>query len=195
MYINKNATFAYFTASVKETGANSSIIVKTAQIGTITYDNGTELKLDNAMPGAEQTKTFTIASDPQSTSDVAYTVSWDAVDNKFVNQNELVYSLTSSTSVPGTSTGTRITDISNKKVPSTNETIGSGTLGAGETHSYTLTVHFSETGSEQNDNQGKSFTGKIKVSTGDDNNGPFYNNSNKSGVSEKPSTDNTAVTE
>ena len=34
------ATFAYFTASVAGNDTASSVVVKTAQIGTITYTNG-----------------------------------------------------------------------------------------------------------------------------------------------------------
>ena len=39
------ATFAYFTAKVSGNDTASSVIVNTASLGTITYTNGTELKL------------------------------------------------------------------------------------------------------------------------------------------------------
>ena len=58
----------------------------------------------------------------------------------------------------------------------------------GETHSYHLTLKFLETYSDQNSNQGKTFTGKIQVTTGDDTtNEYYYNSANPSGTTEEPS--------
>ncbi len=178
------ATFAYFTASVSGNDEASSVIVKTAQIGTITYENGTELKLDNAMPGADSdTMTFTIASDASSTSPVAYTIYWDTVTNGFNPTTDLVYTLTGDGASKG---GQLVTNKTNEVAPTTKTTIGSGTIAPSETHTYQLKLHFKETGSEQNSNQGKSFTGRIQVSTADSGE-TYYNASNTSGTTEKPS--------
>ena len=176
------ATFAYFTASVAGNDTASSVVVKTAQIGTITYTNGNEVKLDNAYPGAtSETKTFTVAADTSATANVNYSLNWTNVTNGFVNKEDLVYTLTGANSDASNTTTTLVTK-TNEVAPSTNTLIGSSVLKPGETHTYSLTVKFKETGSDQNANQSKSFTGKIEVSTGD-----YYNDANQSGTTTAPS--------
>lgn len=176
------ATFAYFTASVAGNDTASSVVVKTAQIGTITYTNGNEVKLDNAYPGAtSETKTFTVAADTSATADVNYSLNWTNVTNGFVNKEDLVYTLTGANSDASNTTTTLVTK-TNEVAPSANTLIGSSVLKPGETHTYSLTVKFKETGSDQNANQSKSFTGKIEVSTGD-----YYNDANQSGTTTAPS--------
>lgn len=175
------ATFAYFTASVAGNDTASSVVVKTAQIGTITYTNGNEVKLDNAYPGAtSETKTFTVAADTSATANVNYSLNWTNVTNGFVNKEDLVYTLTGTNS--DTANTTTLVTKTNEVAPSANTLIGSSVLKPGETHTYSLTVNFKETGSDQNANQGKSFTGKIEVSTGD-----YYNDANQSGTTTAPS--------
>ncbi len=179
------ATFAYFTASVAGNDTASSVVVKTAQIGTITYTNGNEVKLENAYPGAtSETKTFTVAADSSATANVNYSLNWTNVTNGFVNKEDLVYTLTGANSDASNTTTTLVTK-TNEVAPSANTLIGSSVLKPGETHTYSLTVKFKETGSDQNANQSKSFTGKIEVFTGD-NGETYYNDANKSGTSEKP---------
>lgn len=176
------ATFAYFTASVAGNDTASSVVVKTAQIGTITYTNGNEVKLDNAYPGAtSETKTFTVAADTSATANVNYSLNWTNVTNGFVNKEDLVYTLTGASSDASNTTTTLVTK-TNEVAPSANTLIGSSVLKPGETHTYSLTVKFKETGSDQNANQGKAFTGKIEVSTGD-----YYNDANQSGTTTAPS--------
>ena len=176
------ATFAYFTASVAGNDTASSVVVKTAQIGTITYTNGNEVKLENAYPGAtSETKTFTVAADSSATANVNYSLNWTNVTNGFVNKEDLVYTLTGANSDASNTTTTLVTK-TNEVAPSANTLIGSSVLKPGETHTYSLTVKFKETGSDQNANQSKSFTGKIEVSTGD-----YYNDANQSGTTTAPS--------
>ena len=176
------ATFAYFTASVAGNDTASSVVVKTAQIGTITYTNGNEVKLENAYPGAtSETKTFTVAADASATANVNYSLNWTNVTNGFVNKEDLVYTLTA-VSDKSENPGIMISDKSDFTAPESDTLIGNGTLKPGETHSYSLIVTFKETGSDQNANQGKAFTGKIEVSTGD-----YYNDANQSGTTTAPS--------
>ena len=177
------ATFAYFTASVKTDGDPQSVIVKTATIGTITYKDGDVINLQNALPGDSDSKDFTIESGEGSTQNVNYSIEWDSVDfkNEFSstveNVPELYYSLTcTGSNKPATKEMT--------PVPESAGPIATGTLGPGESQTCTLKVLFRETGSTQDSNQGKSFTGKIKVTTGDS---AYYNNSNTSGTNTQPS--------
>ena len=128
------ATFAYFTASVAGNDTASSVVVKTAQIGTITYTNGNEVKLENAYPGAtSETKTFTVAADASATANVNYSLNWTNVTNGFVNKEDLVYTLTGANSDASNTTTTLVTK-TNEVAPSANTLIGSSVLKPGETH-------------------------------------------------------------
>ncbi len=183
------ATFAYFTASVTGNGDASSVIVKTAQIGTITYTNGQDLKLENALPGqSSEEKTFTIAS-TDSNVPVNYSLRWTNITNEISN-DELVYTLTGKHKT-GEQTGTLVSNKTDEAAPATGQyaTIeGTGTLMPGETHEYTLKVTFKETYSDQSSNQDKNFKAKIEVVTGDGNE-VYFNASHPSGTTEKPSSD------
>ncbi len=139
------------------------------------------------MPGAEQTKTFTISSAAESDVAVTYSIKWTGVSNSFVN-DELRYTLSGQVTSQGVPSGQTVSKVEDVKAPTGEEFIGSGVLQPGEKHNYTLTLKFKETGSDQNSNQDKSFTGKIEVTTTDETgNDIYYNASNPSGTSSKPS--------
>ena len=80
------ATFAYFTATVQGNDTASSVIVNTAALGTVTYTNGNELNIPNALPGAQASVKFTIAQSAIANVDVDYTISWVNVTNTFTNK-------------------------------------------------------------------------------------------------------------
>ena len=73
--------------------------------------------------------------------------------------------------------------------------IGNGELGikeSQETHNYTLELHFKETGSNQNSDQGKSFKGKVEVQVGTNNtteSNLYYDYSNSTGTTSAPSSE------
>ena len=175
------ATFAYFTAVVRGNDTAQSVIVNTAQIGTITYTNGTELRLENAYPGAySNTVEFTIESSSNTTVPVKYMLYWDYVTNTFTNTSDLVYS------IQGTQNGSGSTVNITKVAPTDEEvriSIGQGQIYPGETHTYRMQVHYKETASSQNADQGKKFVGVIQVSTG----GVYYTDSAKEGQTTIPS--------
>ena len=185
------ATFAYFTATVQGNNEASSVVVTTASLGSITYENGTELKLENAYPGAYSNEiTFTISA-ADNTVELPYEIKWVNVTNDFNPVTELVYRLSGETD--GSGTLVDLTDADGydaetqyATVPSAPTTIGAGSLSiGGETHTYTMQVHFKETAADQNSNQGRSFAGKIEVTTsGSDN--LYYTDSARSGTTEMP---------
>ena len=194
------ATFAYFTATVTGNDKASSVIVKTAEIGTVTFTDGDELKLENALPGATFSKTFTISSSATSTMAVKYGVQLIDVTNSIGN-DELEYTLKGTVQNSSDITGTLIAGTSgdspqSKTISTTSGSttttidLGTGTLGnKGEKHSYTLDIHFKETGSNQNSNQNQSFSGKIHVTTGDNGSETYYNNENSTGTNTMPSSE------
>ncbi len=183
------ATFAYFTASVQN-GTGSSVIVKTAEIGTITFTDGADMSLENAMPGASKQKTFTITADENSTSSVKYAIKFNITKNDFdTTLGDLVYSINGVASGAKSGSGTPVATVNEGAINQATGAInvGSGTLNPGETHTYTFIIRFKETGSDQNSNQGKEFNGHLEVTTGDkDGSTLYYNNENSTGTSEMP---------
>ena len=181
------ATFAYFTASVTGNQSASSVIVKAQELATITYSNGNEIKLENALPGSTSgAKSFTVKADQKGTASIKYSLKWVNISNTFNtgNNKDLVYTLTSNSSDDSTGVVAQVTEA---PVPSSEAIIGSGTIKPGSTHNYTLEVKFKETGSDQTSLQGKTFSGKIEVTTGDESGSSvYYNASNSSGTTSKP---------
>ena len=154
------ATFAWFSAQVTGNDTASSVIVQTATLG-INYTNGNEIKLLNAIPGANQQKTFTISADETANTNQSYKIKWDIVEFDFADKSDLVYTLTGTGNDAG---GTLVNVATKTEVPTSSAAIdGTGTIAPTETHTYTLYVEFKETGSDQNSNQGKKFAGKIQV--------------------------------
>ena len=104
----------------------------------------------------------------------------------------MIYSLSGKET---TGSGGTLVSASNVQVPEGNEQIGeeAGLLkAAGAKHTYTLTVKFIETASDQNTNQGKSFAGKIEVRTGSTSEGElYYTDKASSGQTTVPEKDDT----
>ena len=203
------ATFAYFTATVAGNESASSVIVSTAKIGQITYVNGNTITLNNVYPGAKSNEiTFTVKSSDDSTVDINYALQWVNVENTFDdsitdtdgntatgNPADLEYYLLGESSSNGTVVALADTTNHRATAPTAaSVVIGSGVLKAGgDVHTYTMYVVFKETGSNQNVNQGRAFTGKIEVVTdaagnaADSNRSTtYYNNGNQSGTATEP---------
>ena len=186
------ATFAYFTATISGNDKASSIIVKTAQIGQIVFQDGDEIKLENALPGASTQKTFSISAS-DATVPIKYGIKLNIATNSFTattgsEGNDLVYSLSSQITGGDSSSGQAVTKVDDGAItqPSGSMYLGQGTLGVGETHKYTFTIKFKETGSDQNSNQNQSFNGSLEVTTGDESSETYYNDTYKEGTTTKP---------
>ena len=196
------ATFAYFTASVKTDGS-SSIIIKAATIGEIEFTDGKEISLLNALPGTEDTKTFTIkaSGDMTNESGITYAISLNIEENTFQKIGEesdlsdLVYSLKGT--VQSSSGGSVVTPADNNTLNAVSNkvSIGTGVIKSGETHSYTFTIRFREMGSDQNSNQGASFKAAIQVTTSDSEGDLYYTSANPSGTKDAPEADSGISTE
>ncbi len=186
------ATFAYFTATVTGNDQASSVIVKTANLGTITFTDGDEIKLENALPGANKSKTFTIEA-KEATIPIKYGIKLNIQTNNFVDTTEkggsdLVYSLSGQVTGSTSSSGHAVQTVDEGAISQNSGSIfaGSGTLGVGEKHTYTFTIKFKETNSDQNSNQNKTFIGALEVTTGDASSETYYNDANKEGTTTQP---------
>lgn len=182
------ATFAYFTATVNNESAQS-IEVTTASPATLEYRSTDTLALTNASPGPEATKTMTFTvKNPLTTTggqsntksykyDLYLTSLTDDFSDASGGLEQLMLSVTQTTD--GDSTlkigntpltinltngtqvlaATRSTDatIHGKDVVIEQE------IAPGETHTYSATIEFKETNSNQDSNQNKTYSGYFEI--------------------------------
>lgn len=162
--LSASLTYAYFNIFVE---GNENANDQTVTTGTLelNYVDGNQLFIDRAYPGASVTKNMYVTN--TGTLDTTYGFELDDYENTIL-RNELVISLTCTSyknygevnqEVYGT-----CNSIVNQPIGSTSWVIASNIdIEAGITHSYVVTVSFIDTSSNQNYNQGKYFTGTIKI--------------------------------
>ncbi|MBQ9853903.1 MAG: hypothetical protein IJO57_02590 [Bacilli bacterium] len=155
-------TVAFFTASVGGNEKARETVVETANLALVFRDTE-NISMYNALPGQSITKTFTVENVGDVTLD--YDITVIDVKNTFVG-GDLVYTLTSTN---GGATAERV------PLPLDSDKLVTATIDPGVTQTYTITILFLETGSDQNANQGAIFNGKLQINaqnmysyTGDD---------------------------
>lgn len=159
------ATFAWFSVTVQGNENANNITVNTAVLGNVVFEEGTGLDLGtNVQPNANPqiTKTFTVFNNNEAaTETIGYEIYLDVTTNTLTPSanGAFVYSLSGTTNGLGT-VGMTVTE---EDVPTSNTKIADGELVGYETHSYNFSVHFKETGENQNAAQGKAFLGKLRV--------------------------------
>ena len=151
------ATYAWFSASV-EAGNVKDQVVTTGTL-ELTYTDGTEIKLENARPGATATKTITVKN--TGTLETSYNLVWQVLKNEITN-DEMVMSATCERLNPNGDKEENCEGLD--ETPITKNMILKGVdIPSGYSHVYEVTVTFKETKSDQNYNQGKSFTGVLGI--------------------------------
>ena len=150
--VSAGLTYSFFTASVGGNEEARETVVDLAEL-RLKFTNTQNLQIIDALPGQAVTKTFTVEN--KSDVEIEYTIDIENLTNTFVN-NELVYSLTSTN---GGATATR------KAIPTTEGTLETATIAPGVTQTYTMTVLFKETGSNQNSNMGAIFGGVLQINS------------------------------
>ncbi len=154
------ATFAYFSVQITGNDTATSTIIKTANI-KITYNAGDSISGENIEPNWSDDLTFTVANEGDR--QLSYYIKWNDVTNTFDADypGELTYTVACQA---GLTCGKTLTST---EAPTADGYIdyaaGAINIAAGVTHSYVIHMAFAETGSEQNYNQGKSFTGAINI--------------------------------
>ena len=153
LLIAGSISYAYFTASVIGNDTAEDVDVS-AGVMSLKLDGTTIVSPTEAMfPGAAHMIKFSVTN--TGTVAAPYGIDLINVTNNFADKNDLVYSI-SSTNSGGTKTTTVMPNHDTTLIPAI-------TIEPGITQEYTMTIHFKETGDDQNDNQGKTFGGLIQI--------------------------------
>lgn len=197
------ATFAWFSATVEGNDDASSITVQAMSLANIVFDDGNTFDDVEWLPGQSETKTFTVSRTGASanqnfTVSLAYS---NVAGTGGSNISDLVYTLTKtrytvaggvSTQDTGFGTG-GVETVTPQAILSTTpttitidtETFSETDATTNEVYVYSLTVSFPETGSDQNAQQGATFTGLIQVAV-DGGATTYYNYDNPTGTETMP---------
>ena len=178
------ATFAYFSATLTGTNNEKEYTVRSATVGT-EFNGGADITATGIYPKEEAwgTKTFSIKTTSTKGVSTKYRISLVIDDNdttadttisdsaghiKRFQANALSYTLTASEAnaategIMPTATETQIAD------PSQDIVFGEATIYGNDavevTQTYTLSMFFKDTGTDQNANQGAQFKAHIAIS-------------------------------
>lgn len=171
-------TFAYFTT--KMNGTNGFVNLSTMKVGDITFDGGADFtNSTDIVPGWKETKTFTITTPATDVKSTVY-IRLDYT-NAF---QDLTWSLT------GTGANSEITGVIPTASTSTTVTLVTLTINpssSAQTFNYSLTIELPNKTTNQDYDQGKTFTGTLYADLGNGINTIYYNSSNKNGTTTAPS--------
>lgn len=151
-------SWAFFQQTLDDDNAAAKSASVTTGTLSITYNGGPQFSFENALPGQIITKTFTV----QNTGDAVakYKIVWNTLTNGFVDKTDLVYSISSNNS-GGTLSQTQMPNTIN--AGSNALIINNISIAKSVTQTYTMTIKFLNQPVSQNDNVGKSVSGKINV--------------------------------
>ena len=157
-------SFAFFT-SISNNESASTIYAKGGTMN-IVYANGSgNIVMENIYPKEEEwgNKTFTVTGNNSTELDMEYRIYLKTSSNGF-NAGDLTYSISGTS----TNSGDKLVEKANQPLAKTGELL----LGKGifksktATHSYNLRIFYKEKNVNQNNGQGKSFTGYVRIDNG-----------------------------
>ena len=161
-------TYAYFSGGITGNDVAKDITVQMGNL-QLFYDSGQEIKANNIEPGKIIIKEFTVTN----TGDFSASYSINMVDMiNTILKDELVYTLSceafenygsSEQKSLGECEGENTTALLYSQIPTSQAIKEDNRIETKITKKYILTITFNETGSVQNYNQGKSFSGKIYI--------------------------------
>ncbi len=156
------ATFAWFSITVTGNENPSDIVITSGNLGQVSFVDGTEIKIESLMPGSFTTKTFTVSqTDPTATGKISYNIVLNIKSNTLTPaaHGEFVHKLKAS----GNTNGGTLASLNNPVVPVQSMVIGSGVIEGYEVHTYEYTIGLNNAQFDQNEAQGKEFSGYLSV--------------------------------
>ena len=158
LLVGVGVSLAYFGIKIigNDTAKGNKVVTGNLEL---TFTDTTEMSLDNAFPGDSFTKTISVKN--TGTKDVSYNLVWTELTNE-ITKDELVIEATckrlnSSGVEEGTCESISQTPIKSNTI---NKNIS---IEPSVTHEYTVKVTFIDTGTVQNYNKNKSFSGKLGI--------------------------------
>ena len=150
-------TYAFFSQTITGNDVAETINVTTTEL-KLNFTDGKYIELKEAMPGDFVTKTFNVEN--TGTEIGYYKINWQEFNNK-IDNDELQVEFTCKSYKGSTESGTcsNLTREAayNRDLKSNIE------IASGIRHEYTLKLTFMDTNQNQNENQGKSFSGVLRV--------------------------------
>ena len=150
-------TYAFFSQTITGNDIAETLNVTTTEL-KLNFTDGKYIELKEAMPGDSVTKTFSVENTGTETG--YYKINWQEFNNK-IDNDELQVEFTCKSYKGSTESGTcsNLTREAayNRDLKSNIE------IASGIRHEYTLKLTFMDTNQNQNDNQGKSFSGVLRV--------------------------------
>ena len=151
-------TYGYFLTRINGNTNAKSISVTTANLEIEYNDNNDIITGNKIEPGITlPSKTFTVTNNGNGTVD--YNIGLVNIINNFVNTNDLVYSLSCTSSV----TNKKCNGTDETAFPTLNSYIVNNSIDKDEVQTYVITVTYKETNTDQSDDMGKELSAKIDI--------------------------------
>ena len=151
-------SLAFFALNIIGNENAKDVVITTGDLKLLLTD-GSAVSLNDAKPGDSVTKTITVKN--TGTKEISYNLVWQNLVNGITNNELIVDGTCKNLNASNTEDGT-CSAISKKAVKEGNIT-SNIPIKPGYTHEYVVRVTFKDTGTLQNYNLNKSFTGKIGI--------------------------------
>ena len=151
-------SLAYFGIKIigNDTAKGNKVVTGNLEL---TFTDTNEITLNDAFPGDSFTKTISVKN--TGTKDVSYSLVWTELTNEITNDELVIEATCKRLNSSGTVDGTCETI---SQTPIKSNTIKKNiSIEPSVTHEYTVKVTFIDTGSVQNYNKNKSFSGKLGI--------------------------------
>ena len=150
-------TYAFFSQTITGNDVAETINVTTTEL-KLNFKDGKYIELKEAMPGDSITKTFSVENTGTETG--YYKINWQEFNNR-VDNDELQVEFTCKSYKGSTESG--ICSNLTREAAYNRDLKSNIEIESGIRHEYTLKITFMDTNQNQNDNQGKSFSGVLRV--------------------------------
>lgn len=143
------------------------IYIKTAYV-SVNFEAKNEVRDDGILPGWSDELKFTVSNISNEENSIAkYKLLWDIEKNE-LSSDDFVYTISCDSfkgdkQITESDTNKTIQVSSPRKVPSISDSLGEGIMNTGVRHECSLKIYFRENGLNQNEYQGKSFSGKVYI--------------------------------